>query len=172
MEAPFLATPLPADARMWRGLNGAILLQGSDATGQPQGDHGAGDWRVVTKTAPTAAQEQDLRFAMTVCKHAKSNGITLARDNQIVGVGAGQMSRVDAAAIAVNKAKEHGHGTTGAVLASDAFFPFGDTVAMAAAAGITAIIQPGGSKRDQESIDAADQAGIAMVFTGRRHFRH
>ena len=114
----------------------------------------------------------DLLFAWTVAKHTLSNAIVLARDGQTLGVGAGQMSRVDAVRIAVEKAREHGHSLDGAVLASDAFFPFADGPAIALEAGIGAIIQPGGSKRDDEVVAAVREAGAAMVFAGRRHFRH
>ena len=114
----------------------------------------------------------DLLFAWRVCKHVTSNAIVLARDLQTVGVGAGQMSRVDSVRIALDKAREHGHSLDGAVLASDAFFPFADGPELALAAGVTGIIQPGGSKRDPEVIDAVERAGATMVFTHRRHFRH
>ena len=114
----------------------------------------------------------DLLFAWRVCKHVSSNAIVLARDLQTIGIGAGQMSRVDSVRIAVEKAREHGHETVGAVLASDAFFPFADGPQLALDAGIAAIVQPGGSRRDAEVIAAVAAAGAAMVFTGRRHFRH
>ena len=114
----------------------------------------------------------DLLFAWTVVKHVTSNAIVLARDGQTLGIGAGQMSRVDAVRIAVEKAREHGHSLEGAVLASDAFFPFADGPELALREGMVAIVQPGGSKRDNEVIAAVDAAGAAMVFTGRRHFRH
>jgi phosphoribosylaminoimidazolecarboxamide formyltransferase/IMP cyclohydrolase len=111
----------------------------------------------------------DLRFAWTVAKHVKSNAIVLAKEDMVLGVGAGQMSRVDSTHMAIRKA---GARVVGSVLASDAFFPFRDNVDMAAQASVTAIVQPGGSKRDQESIDACNEHKIAMVFTGVRHFRH
>ena len=114
----------------------------------------------------------DLLFAWTVVKHTLSNAIVVARGGQTLGLGAGQMSRVDAVRIAVEKARELGHSLEGAVLASDAFFPFADGPALALEAGVSAIIQPGGSKRDDEVVAAAREAGAAMVFTGRRHFRH
>jgi phosphoribosylaminoimidazolecarboxamide formyltransferase/IMP cyclohydrolase len=114
----------------------------------------------------------DLLFAWRVCKHATSNAIVLVRDLRTLGVGAGQMSRVDSVRIAIEKAREHGHDLNGAVLASDAFFPFADGPELALRAGVTAVIQPGGSKRDTEVIAAAEQAGATMVLTGRRHFRH
>jgi len=124
---------------------------------------------VVTKSAPTTKEMNELRFAYALVKHVKSNAIVITRDGISRGVGAGQMSRVDSAEIAIKKA---GQFAIGGVLASDAFLPFGDTVALAAEAGIRAIIQPGGSKRDQESIDRCNDHGIAMVFTGLRHFKH
>lgn len=126
-------------------------------------------WSVPTERAPTAQERRDLAFAWCVCKHVKSNAIVLARDGATLGVGAGQMSRVDSVRIAVEKAASD---AAGAVLASDAFFPFRDGPDVAAAAGITALIQPGGSRRDQEVIDACNEHGVAMVFTGTRHFRH
>ena len=135
--------------------------------------------KIVTKTVPTDAQLDDLLFAWAVDKHVKSNAIVFAKDKSTVGIGAGQMSRVDAARIAVQKAADTAahHGwdaprTNGAVAASDAFFPFADGLEALVAAGATAVIQPGGSMRDDEVIAAADAAGIAMVFTGMRHFNH
>jgi phosphoribosylaminoimidazolecarboxamide formyltransferase/IMP cyclohydrolase len=114
----------------------------------------------------------DLLFAWTVCKHVTSNAIVLARGGRTIGIGAGQMSRVDAVRIAVEKAREHGHDLSGAVLASDAFFPFADGPQLALDAGVRTIVQPGGSKRDEEVVEAVRAAGATMVFTGRRHFRH
>lgn len=131
--------------------------------------------RLVTKRQPSAQEMQDLLFAFAVCKHTKSNGIVYAKDNATVGVGAGQMSRVDSARIGAWKARETAtsvEDATGSVLASDAFFPFADGLISAAENGITAVIQPGGSIRDEEVIAAADERNIAMVFTGIRHFRH
>jgi phosphoribosylaminoimidazolecarboxamide formyltransferase/IMP cyclohydrolase len=125
--------------------------------------------KVVTKRAPTAEEYQALDFAWRVVKSVKSNAIVFTTRDQLVGVGAGQMSRVDSVQIATMKAILP---TKGTVLASDAFFPFRDGVDMAAKAGATAIIQPGGSIRDEEAIQAADEHGMAMIFTGRRHFRH
>jgi phosphoribosylaminoimidazolecarboxamide formyltransferase/IMP cyclohydrolase len=122
----------------------------------------------------TLTEEQwgDLLFAWRVCKHVSSNAIVLAKGLQTIGVGAGQMSRVDSVRIAVEKAREHGHETARASLASDAFFPFADGPQLALDAGIAALIQPGGSKRDGDVVAAVEAAGAAMVFTGRRHFRH
>ena len=137
------------------------------------------DWGVedregmeVVSGDPTEADWGDLLFAWRVCKHVTSNAIVLAKDLRTTGIGAGQMSRVDAVKIAVNKAVEHGHDLTDAALASDAFFPFPDGPRVALDAGVKLIIQPGGSKRDQEVIEAVEQAGAKMVFTHRRHFRH
>lgn len=126
----------------------------------------------ATKRTPTEEELRDLHFAFTVAKHVKSNAIVMARGGQTVGIGAGQMSRIDSVRIASWKAKEAGLGTEGAVLASDAFFPFDDNVHSANEAGITAIIQPGGSVRDEEVIAAADRFGMSMVLTGMRHFNH
>jgi phosphoribosylaminoimidazolecarboxamide formyltransferase/IMP cyclohydrolase len=137
------------------------------------------DLKVVTKRAPTNAELRDLRFAFRVAKHVKSNTIIYAKDNATVGIGAGQMSRIDSARIAARKAQDAAQElglteplTKGSVVASDAFFPFADGLLVAIEAGATAVIQPGGSMRDDEVIKAADDAGIAMVFTGTRHFRH
>jgi phosphoribosylaminoimidazolecarboxamide formyltransferase/IMP cyclohydrolase len=128
-----------------------------------------GGLQVVTKRPPTAEELADLRFAWLVCKHVKSNAIVLAKGGMVVGVGAGQMSRVDSVQIAVRKAGER---AAGSVLASDAFFPFRDNIDEAAKAGVRAIIQPGGSMRDKDCIAAGDEHGLAMVLTGVRHFRH
>jgi phosphoribosylaminoimidazolecarboxamide formyltransferase/IMP cyclohydrolase len=129
-------------------------------------------WQVVTKRPPTEAEMRNLAFAWRAVASVKSNAIVLTRDRATIGIGAGQMSRVDAAFLAVHKARAAGHDATGAALASDAFFPFRDGVDQAAEAGVTAIIQPGGSVRDPEVIAAADERDLAMVFTGRRLFRH
>jgi phosphoribosylaminoimidazolecarboxamide formyltransferase/IMP cyclohydrolase len=130
------------------------------------------DWTVVTKRTPTDEEKTNLAFAWRAVGSVKSNAILLARDGATIGIGAGQMSRVDAAFLSVHKAQAAGHDTHGAVLGSDAFFPFRDGVDQAAEAGITAIIQPGGSVKDEEVIAAADEHGMAMVFTGQRQFRH
>jgi phosphoribosylaminoimidazolecarboxamide formyltransferase/IMP cyclohydrolase len=129
-------------------------------------------WTVPTKRRPTDEEMADLRFAWTAVMSVKSNAILLARDRAAIGIGAGQMSRVDSSMLAVQKAKAAGHEPAGSALASDAFFPFRDGVDAAAAAGVRAIIQPGGSVRDAEVIAAADEHGIAMVLTGVRQFRH
>ncbi|MDQ3137657.1 MAG: bifunctional phosphoribosylaminoimidazolecarboxamide formyltransferase/IMP cyclohydrolase [Gemmatimonadota bacterium] len=130
------------------------------------------EWSVSTDRQPTEAEWNDLRFAWAAVAPVKSNAILLARDEAAIGIGAGQMSRVDSAFLAVHKAREAGHDPAGSVLASDAFFPFADGVDQAAGAGVAAIIQPGGSVRDAEVVDAANRHGIAMVMTGRRQFRH
>lgn len=124
---------------------------------------------MVTKRAPSPEETEALRLAMAVVKHARSNAIVVAKAGQTLGIGQGQTSRIEAARIALNQA---GEGARGAVLASDAFFPFDDVVRLAGQFGISAIVQPGGSKRDADSIAAADELGIAMIFTGVRHFKH
>jgi phosphoribosylaminoimidazolecarboxamide formyltransferase/IMP cyclohydrolase len=130
------------------------------------------DLKVVTKLKPTDAQLADLQFAWRVCKFVKSNAIVYARGRTTLGVGAGQMSRVYSSRVAALKAADEKLEVAGAVMASDAFFPFRDGLDVAAELGIKAVIQPGGSKRDDEVIAAADEHGMAMVFTGMRHFRH
>ena len=144
-----------------------------------QGHISKDDLQIVIKIAPTQAQIDDMLFAWKVAKHVKSNAIIYVKDNVTLGVGAGQMSRVDSCKIAAEKArrmaKMQGRDdvpTIGSVVASDAFFPFADGLLEAIEAGATAVIQPGGSMRDAEVIEAADKAGIAMVFTGMRHFNH
>ena len=127
------------------------------------------EWTVVTDCQPTLAQLADLRFAWAMVRHVKSNAIVLAKNRMLLGAGAGQMSRVDSVKLSSMKAILP---TKGCVLASDAFFPFRDSIDMAVAAGITAVIQPGGSIRDKEVIQAADEHGLAMIFTGIRHFKH
>ena len=129
-------------------------------------------WKVVTKRAPTPEEHTDLLFAWRAVSSVKSNAIVLARGGATIGIGAGQMSRVDASFLAVHKARSVGHETVGAALGSDAFFPFRDSIDQVAEAGVRAIVQPGGSVRDEEVIAAADEKGIAMVFTGQRLFRH
>ena len=130
------------------------------------------DWRVVTARQPTEAEWWDLRFAWRAVGSVKSNAIVLVREGATIGIGAGQMSRVDAAFLSVHKARLVGHDTKGSVMGSDAFFPFRDGVEQAAEAGVSAIVQPGGSVRDEEVIKAADEYSMAMVFTGMRQFRH
>jgi phosphoribosylaminoimidazolecarboxamide formyltransferase/IMP cyclohydrolase len=162
------AWPSKATAeRDFKRVTGGLLVQDKDI-----GTVTRADLQVVTQRAPTEAEITDLLFAWNVCKFVKSNAIVYAKDRQTIGVGAGQMSRVYSARIAAIKAQDVGLAVTGSVVASDAFFPFRDGVDSAAAAGCTAVIQPGGSVRDAEVIAAADEHGLAMVFTGMRHFRH
>jgi len=156
-----------------RSLAGGYLLQTRDNAVT------AAELKVVTKRTPSEREMQDLLFAFAICKHVKSNAIVYVKDGALVGGGAGQMSRVDSARIAAWKSKEASTAagepqprTIGSVVASDAFFPFADGLLAAAEAGATAVIQPGGSMRDEEVVRAADEAGLAMVFTGMRHFRH
>lgn len=151
----------------FKSIAGGLLVQSRDALTLKQAD-----LKIVTKRKPSSDELRDLTFAFTVAKHVKSNAIVYAKDMATVGIGAGQMSRVDAARIAVRKAEDAGLSIKGSVVASDAFFPFADGLLQAAEAGATAVIQPGGSLRDDEVIKAADDAGLAMVFTGIRHFRH
>jgi phosphoribosylaminoimidazolecarboxamide formyltransferase/IMP cyclohydrolase len=153
--------------REFKRVGGGLLVQDADELCL---DEQA--LKVVTQTQPNEAQMRDLLFAWKVAWFTKSNAIVYARDLQTIGVGAGQMSRVISAKIAGLKAAEEGLAVPGAVMASDAFFPFRDGIDAAAEAGIAAVIQPGGSMRDQEVIDAANEHGLAMVFTGVRHFRH
>jgi phosphoribosylaminoimidazolecarboxamide formyltransferase/IMP cyclohydrolase len=150
-----------------RSVTGGLLIQTRDL-----GMVAAADLKIVTKRQPTAAELADLQFAWRVCKFVKSNAIIYARDRTTIGVGAGQMSRVYSSRVAAMKAKDEKLAVAGAVMASDAFFPFRDGLDVAAEFGIKAVIQPGGSKRDDEVIAAADEHGMAMVFTGMRHFRH
>ncbi|WP_299304656.1 bifunctional phosphoribosylaminoimidazolecarboxamide formyltransferase/IMP cyclohydrolase [uncultured Litoreibacter sp.] len=158
----------------YRQVSGGMLVQDKDV-----GHIGASDLKVVTKRAPTDQEVADMLFAWTVAKHVKSNAIVYAKNGATVGVGAGQMSRVDSTRIAARKAQDMAEvlglsesPTIGSVVSSDAFFPFADGLITAAEAGATALIQPGGSMRDDEVIAAADELGLAMVFTGMRHFRH
>ncbi len=155
----------PTPRRDFKRVTGGLLVQDADLAL-------TADIRVVTKRAPTDKQMQDLLFAWRVAKFVKSNAIVYAKDAMTIGVGAGQMSRVNSARIAGIKAEHAGLDVKGSVMASDAFFPFRDGIDQAAAAGIAAVIQPGGSMRDEEVIAAADEHGMAMVFTGMRHFRH
>lgn len=172
-----LAGALPdpaAPGESVRTLSGGLLVQARDNAVTD-----AGAMRVVTKRQPTDRERADLDFAFRVAKHVKSNAIVYAKDGATVGIGAGQMSRVDSARIAARKAEDAAAAqglatslTQGSVVASDAFFPFADGLLSAVEAGATAVIQPGGSMRDDEVIQAADEAGLAMIFTGMRHFRH
>ncbi len=164
---------LEGDARVAPGsldmkrVRGGVLMQ-ERTTGRLE-DTG---WKAVTRRQPTSTESRDLLFAWCAVASVKSNAIVLARDGATIGIGAGQMSRVDAAFLAVHKARTAGHDTAASALGSDAFFPFRDGVDQAAQAGVRAIVQPGGSVRDDEVIAAADEHGIAMVFTGQRTFRH
>lgn len=151
----------------FKRVNGGLLVQDRD-----MGIITASDLKIVTKRAPTEAEIRDLLFAWKVAKFVKSNAIIYAKDSRTIGVGAGQMSRVNSARIAAIKAEHAGLQVAGSVMASDAFFPFRDGIDNAAKVGIAAVIQPGGSMRDEEVIAAADEHGMAMVFTGMRHFRH
>ena len=145
---------------------GGLLLQERDA------QFGRPDTLSTPVGSPTVEELEDLLFAWQVCRHVTSNAIVIAKNHQTIGIGAGQMSRVDAVKIALEKAREYGHDVHGAVLASDAFFPFADGPQLALEAGVAAIIQPGGSKRDEEVVAAVEAAGASMLFTERRHFRH
>jgi phosphoribosylaminoimidazolecarboxamide formyltransferase / IMP cyclohydrolase len=147
-----------------RQVVGGLLVQDRDFDNEERGD-----MQVVSERRPSEAEWQELSFAWKVCKHVKSNGIVISRGLQTIGIGAGQMSRVDAVRLALEKARD---GVEGAVLASDAYFPFSDGPDLALEAGVTAIIQPGGSVRDHLTVEAVDKAGGAMVFTSRRHFLH
>ena len=157
----------PASARDFKRVNGGLLVQDRD-----DGMVSRDELTVATERAPTDAEWEDLLFAWKVAKFVKSNAIIYAANQRTIGVGAGQMSRVNSARIAAIKAEHAGLEVKGAVMASDAFFPFRDGIDNAAERGIAAVIQPGGSMRDEEVIAAANEAGMAMVFTGMRHFRH
>lgn len=156
-----------ASGMEYKRIAGGLLVQDSDSD-----TLGVADFKVVSQRAPSTDELRDLQFAWKVAMYVKSNAIVYAKHLQTVGIGAGQMSRVVSARIAGLKAEEAGIAVPGSVMASDAFFPFRDGIDAAAKAGIAAVIQPGGSMRDSEVVAAADEAGMAMVFTGRRHFRH
>ncbi|MCH7491368.1 MAG: bifunctional phosphoribosylaminoimidazolecarboxamide formyltransferase/IMP cyclohydrolase [Gemmatimonadetes bacterium] len=166
VEMPF---ELPGEARRmdYKRVRGGFLAQQ-----RFRFDSDESQWKVATSREPTGPEWRDLHFAWAAVASVKSNAILLAKDERAIGIGAGQMSRVDASFLAVHKAKKEGHDTTGAALASDAFFPFADGIEEAAKAGVTAIIQPGGSKRDEEVVEAANGHKMAMVLTGVRQFRH
>ncbi len=166
-EVPCDRAGVPSRTMEYRSVWGGLLAQRADLT-----DLDRGTLKTVSKRPPTAAELGALTFAWRVAKHAKSNAIVLATREQVVGVGAGQMNRVDSARIAVMRAQELGLETRGSVCASDAFFPFRDGLDVVAQAGATAVIHPGGSLRDEEVVRAADEHGMAMVLTGIRHFRH
>ncbi|MEA1949880.1 MAG: bifunctional phosphoribosylaminoimidazolecarboxamide formyltransferase/IMP cyclohydrolase [Planctomycetota bacterium] len=152
------------DGWTYRCISGGVLMQQADVEADPEAD-----WKVVTETQPSDQQMADLRFAWRIVRYVKSNAIVLCKDQMLLGAGAGQMSRVDSVEISINKA---GDRVKGSVLASDAFFPFPDSIERAATAGVSAIIEPGGSKQDQAVIEACNKHGLPMVFTGRRHFKH
>ena len=166
MEISTLTNPAPARFEV-KHVVGGMLLQERDF-----GRVRVEDCQVVTKRRPTPEEYHALDFAWRVCKHVKSNAIVLTRSDSVVGVGAGQMSRVDSAKLAVSRAGDLGLKTQGTVVGSDAYFPFRDGLDVVARAGATAVIQPGGSMRDKETITAADEYGMAMIFTGMRHFKH
>ena len=163
MKCPALNDPR-AERHDYRRVSGGLLVQTTDEGKDPENE-----WRAVTLRPPTGTEINDLVFAWSVCRHVKSNAIVFAKHGAIIGVGAGQMSRVDSVMIASKKSEGR---CAGGVVASDAFFPFRDGVDLAAKAGITAVIQPGGSRNDAEVIAACNEHNMAMLFTGRRHFRH
>ena len=160
------AGPITRPTARWayRVLDGGLLLQDADVLPDPENE-----WKVVTDCQPTPAQLADLRFGWAMVRHVKSNAIVLAKDRMLLGAGAGQMSRVDSVEISIKKAGER---VRGSVMASDAFFPFPDSIQAAAAVGVAAVIQPGGSRNDPDVIAACNRHGLPMIFTGRRHFRH
>ena len=168
-----LKISLPADGSLGRNameikrVSSGLLMQSAD-----NHELALADLKVVTKKQPTPEQLQDLLFAWKVAKYVKSNAIVFCKDGMTMGVGAGQMSRLDSARIASIKAEHAGLSLVGTVVASDAFFPFRDGLDVVVDAGATCVIQPGGSMRDAEVIAAADERGVAMVFSGVRHFRH
>ena len=157
----------PVRGYKFMSVTDGLLMQETD-----NGQISEKDFKIVSKRQPTKEEIKDCLFAWKVCKFVKSNAIIFAKDNQTIGIGAGQMSRIDSTQIAASKAKERGFETKGCSMASDAFFPFRDGIDAATAMGISSIIQPGGSIRDDEVIEAADEANVAMIFTGMRHFRH
>ena len=159
-----LILPPAEEANEIRTIDGGILVQRTPAYTE--------DWKVVSKRQPTEDEMEAFKLAWTVVKYAKSNAIIYSNKTETVGIGVGQMNRVNSAQIAIEKAAEFGRTMKGTVVASDAFLPFPDTLEVAAAAGATALIQPGGSIRDNEVLAKADELGIAVVFTGTRHFRH
>jgi phosphoribosylaminoimidazolecarboxamide formyltransferase/IMP cyclohydrolase len=164
VELPVVRSQLGLD---WKKIRGGFLIQDQFAF-----DPAEESWRVVTARTPSDRELNDLRFAWAAVSSVKSNAIVLAAGEQTIGIGAGQMSRVDASFLASHKARQAGHPTAGAVLASDGYFPFPDGVEAAAEAGVTAIIQPGGSVRDGLVTETADRLGLTMVMTGVRMFRH
>ena len=158
---------IPVTEHDVKRVRGGVLLQDRDT-----GLESREEMRAVTQRTPSEEEWGELVFAMRVCKHVRSNAIVMSKGLATAGIGAGQMSRVDSVRIAIDKAGHADIDLTGAVMASDAFFPFADGPGAAIEAGVRAIIQPGGSKRDADVVEACDSAGVAMVFTARRHFRH
>jgi phosphoribosylaminoimidazolecarboxamide formyltransferase/IMP cyclohydrolase len=154
------------DLRHYKRVLGGILVQDPDSDIEDREG-----WQVACGS-PDERQWGDLVFAWRICKHVSSNAIVLVNDLRTIGIGAGQTSRIDAVRIAIEKAMSYGHDMAGSTLASDAFFPFPDGPRLALDAGVSSIVQPGGSRRDEDVIAAVEEAGAAMVFTGRRHFRH
>ncbi len=154
----------PRELWAYRCIDGGLLMQEADILLDLEGE-----WKIVTEAKPSQAQMADLRFGWAMVRHVKSNAIVLCKDRMLLGAGAGQMSRVDSTEIAIKKA---GDRVTGSVMASDAFFPFPDSIEKAAAAGVAAVIQPGGSVKDAEAVAACNRHGLPMIFTGRRHFKH
>ncbi len=169
LESGALPTAVRESRSHWnlRSVEGGLLLQDSD-----DGDLQGVELEIVTNREPSAAELKDLHFAWTVVKYVKSNAIVYAREGRTLGIGAGQMSRVVSSRIAAMKAADEGLAIAGAAMASDAFFPFRDGIDIAAEYGISAVIQPGGSVRDDEVIQAANDHGMAMALTRMRHFRH
>jgi phosphoribosylaminoimidazolecarboxamide formyltransferase/IMP cyclohydrolase len=155
---------------LYSGLNAKLIFGGLLV--QDYDTQDIKEWKVVTKRKPTSSETRAMRFAWKVCKYVKSNAFVYATESQTIGIGSGQVSRVDSARFGAEKAKEHGLDTRGTAAATDSFFPFRDGLDEAFEAGATAVVHPGGSIRDEEVIDAADEHGMAMVFTGMRHFRH
>jgi phosphoribosylaminoimidazolecarboxamide formyltransferase/IMP cyclohydrolase len=164
LDSGALASPAPSPPLDIRAIRGGVLVQDPDT--EPDD---SSSWQVVTDRAPTPDERRDLEYAWSVARLVKSNAIVLARENAVVGLGAGQPNRVESVGIAIRKAAER---VTGSALASDAFFPFPDSIEVAAAAGVTAVIQPGGGMRDKTVIKRANELGLAMILTGTRHFRH
>jgi phosphoribosylaminoimidazolecarboxamide formyltransferase/IMP cyclohydrolase len=161
----------PPDPREldYKKITGGMLVQSRDLLGLNEDQ-----WKVATKRSPSESEMADLRLAWLVCKHTKSNAITICRDGMLLGNGAGQMSRVKSCDLAIQLARENGHGDQlkGAVAAGDAFFPVPDGPQKLIEAGVSAIIQPGGGNRDADTVAACDAAGVAMIMTGTRHFKH
>jgi phosphoribosylaminoimidazolecarboxamide formyltransferase/IMP cyclohydrolase len=164
LRIPNLDKPTDRKGMVFRSVVGGFLSQQRDVTMNP-----VDRWKIVTKIKPTEKQLTSMDFAVRCVKHIKSNSVVFVQDTQTVGIGGGQTARVDATWIATHKGKKR---ILGSIMASDAFFPFRDAVDMAADAGVCAIVQPGGSIRDEEVIRAADEHSLAMVFTGQRYFRH